>query len=236
MRSRRPYGETKATAPDPVADATQVISALALLAGVVTAVITILSGRRLARREMVYRYSERIGTAEFSALARAARQFYTLRLEETLPSARKRWDYLDTRAQDDMYRLFNFWEEVSNVYLAGLFDEAIFKESIAFQIIEEFDQAHWLIKYLRTDDHGGVDESLYSGWQELRHRLVREGVPYTVRTDSDPDPPHAALPVIDQSWSPMPPQEVQWEMDRRRRLYAAPPPEGRDHGAPHGDR
>lgn len=188
-----------------VADWAQLAAAVALCAGAIIAVVTVRTGRRVARQEAVFRYLERHDSDAVSQLLTWANGFIVLRNGETPLVGIVRYQRLSDYQQDQVWRVLNFWEEIGAIYLQGLFDDSIFRETLAPLLIESWMDTHWLVNHLRSPDGGAPDVSLWSCWQTVAERMVAAGVNYTHRPDSDPEPPRAVTASHLVDWSSLPP-------------------------------
>ena len=165
----------------------QVVAAAALCAGAIIAVVTVRTGRRAARQEAVFRYLERHDSESFSQLLTWANGILVLREGEHPLAGIVRYQRLSDYQQDQLWRVLNFWEEISAIYMEGLFEDAIFRETLAPLLIESWLDTHWLVNHLRCPDGTESDTSLWRCWQAVTARMIAAGVRYTPRPDSDPD-------------------------------------------------
>jgi hypothetical protein len=171
------------------ANLAQMGAALALISGAVIAFVTVTSAHKQKKEEAVYRYLERQGTESFTDLATWVRSIVQLRPGETKEDAMRRYEGLAPTEQNRIWRFLDFWEEVSNVYLQGLFDEKIFRQMFAAAIIGYFRIFHWLVKYSRIGSDGKVIPEIWDGWEAVKTKMLWARVPHKPRQDSDPDPP-----------------------------------------------
>lgn len=168
------------------ADWAQVAAAAALIAGAIIAVVTIRTGRKLARQETVFRYLERHDSDSVTQLFTWAAGTLVLRDGETPDAGKERYRRLSDFQQDQIWRVLNFWEEISAIYLQHLFDESIFRQTLGPFLIESWLDTHWLVNHLRQTDEGVPDLTLWSCWERVAKRLLKARVAYTRRPDSDP--------------------------------------------------
>ncbi len=170
----------------------QVASAAILLVGaVIVPVVIFRVSRRIARQEAVFRYLERHDRDSFSQLLTWANGIVLLRDGETIADGVARYHRLSDYQQDQLWRVLNFWEETSQVYVNGLFDEGVFRGTLGPWLVESWLDNHWLVNHLRRTDDGSLDLSLWSTWETVRRRMLKAGVRYTHRPDSDPGQPAA---------------------------------------------
>jgi hypothetical protein len=187
----------------------QVAAAAILLVGaVIVPVVIFRASRRVARQEAVFRYLERHDRDSFSQLLTWANGIAVLRDGESPEDAAARYGKLSDYQQDQLWRVLNFWEETSQVYVNGLFDEGVFRGTLGPWLVESWLDNHWLINHLRQADDGGVDLSLWNTWETVCRRLLKAGVRYTHRPDSGA-PTHAtAAGSAREDWSSLPPDSV----------------------------
>lgn len=170
-----------------IANWAQVAAALILLVGAVIVPLVIFrASRRVARQEAVFRYLERHDRDSFSQLLTWANGIVVLREGESAADGWARYEKLSDYQQDQLWRVLNFWEETAQVYVNGLFDESVFRGTLGPWLVESWLDNHWLINRLRRTDEGGTDLTLWSTWQTVYSRMVKAGVRYTKRPDSDP--------------------------------------------------
>ena len=170
-----------------IANWAQVAAALILLVGAVIVPLVIFrASRRVARQEAVFRYLERHDRDSFSQLLTWANGLVVLREGESTADGWARYEKLSDYQQDQLWRVLNFWEETAQVYVNGLFDESVFRGTLGPWLVESWLDNHWLINRLRQTDEGGTDLTLWSTWQTVYSRMVKAGVRYTKRPDSDP--------------------------------------------------
>ena len=110
------------------ANLAQIVSAGALVVGAVVAVLTIRASRRASRRETTYHYLERQNNDPVDAFLQAASDIWRLAGDEKTADGLARYQALGDYGRNTVYRAFNFYEEVSSVYLRGDFDEPVFRE------------------------------------------------------------------------------------------------------------
>jgi hypothetical protein len=171
-----------------IANWAQVAAAVILLVGAVIVPVAIFrASRRVARQEAVFRYLERHDADSFSQLLTWANGIVVLREGETAADAWARYQKLSDYQQDQLWRILNFWEETSQVYVNGLFDESVFRGTLGPWLVESWLDYHWLVNRLRETDEGSADLTLWSTWEDVYRRMLKVEVRYTRRPDSEPD-------------------------------------------------
>jgi hypothetical protein len=171
-------------------------------------VVIFRSSRRVARQEAVIRYLERHDRDTFSQLLTWANGIVALREGEGPNDGAVRYAKLSDYQQDQLWRVLNFWEEASQVYVNGLFDEAVFRGTLGAWLVEAWLDNHWLINHLRRTDEGGMDLSLLNTWENVYRRMLKVGIPYTHRPDSDPGGAVPAGATSREDWSSLPPDAL----------------------------
>jgi hypothetical protein len=177
------------------ANIAQTVSAVALAAGAVLAWRTVRAARESSRRDATYRYLERHDFGEGAAIILAAATIWTLKKSEIPKDGIARYDALSEEVKTQVWRAFNFYEEISLFYLSEHFAQSAFRELLAPLLMQDWRDAHWLVTWLRTRDDGTVDRGVWSHWQTAYCKMLREGVPFNdSREDTDPNdgcPPEA---------------------------------------------
>lgn len=191
-----------------LANLAQIVSALAILAGVGVAVWTIRSSHQSTRRDATYRYLERQEREAMVALFRDASETWGLGHAETQADGVKRYQALDDEGKKKIYRAFNFYEEVCSVYRHGQMDDSVFRETLAPILMSDWRHAHWLVTWLRTGDDGKVDKGMWSAWQSVYCKMLREHVEYGVTPDTDLTDQCEATPKHWWNRSPRPGDEL----------------------------
>lgn len=188
-------------------------AAILLIGAVIVPVVIYRSSRRVARQEAVIRYLERHDRDTFSQLLTWANGIVALREGESPDDGAARYSRLSDYQQDQLWRVLNFWEETSQVYVNGLFDEAVFRGTLGAWLVEAWLDNHWLINHLRRTDEGGVDLSLLNTWETVYKRMLKAGIPYTRRRDSVPDTEVAPAASHREDWSSLPPDTISSTQD-----------------------
>jgi hypothetical protein len=153
---------------------------------VVVAGVTIRSARQSSRRDATFRYLERQERESMYTLLRDASEIWKLAVGHSPDRGRARYEALDGEGKKKIYRAFNFYEEVCSVYRHGQLDDSVFRETLAPILVQDWRDAHWLVTWLRTGDDGKVDKGMWSAWQAVCCKMVREHIEYTATPDTDP--------------------------------------------------
>lgn len=183
-------------------------AAILLIGAVIVPVVIFRVSRRVARQEAVFRYLERHDRDSFSQLLTWASGIVLLREGESPDDGAARYSKLSDYQQDQLWRVLNFWEETSQVYVNGLFDESVFRGTLGPWLVESWLDNHWLINHLRQTDEGGIDPSLWNTWETVHRRMLKAGVRYTHRPDPDPDMDVRAVAPQRGDWSSLPPDAI----------------------------
>lgn len=165
----------------------QVAIAGAVLTGAVLIPLAIhQASRRTARQEAALRYLERHDRDSFAQLLSWARGVVTLRAGEGPDEGAERYRRLSDYQRDQLWRVLDFWEETSLVYINGLFDEGLFRGTLGPRLVEAWLENAWLIDHLRRTRDGGIDPRLFSTWERVCTRMLRARVRRRGRRDSGP--------------------------------------------------
>jgi hypothetical protein len=166
-----------------------VVAPITILLGALVAIRAIRANRRVSRQETAFKYLQRQDSGEFVPVIMGARDVWLLRESQTMAQGKARYEALSYQEKVQIFRVFNFYEELSAFYGLGLLDKQVASEMLAPTVMLYWEEAFWLV-----DDIRGGYKGMFSCWEKLYNELREAGVAH----QSPPDTYHGTPPPADR--------------------------------------